>query len=324
VSGRVAGAATGAAAAVVVTSPPPADAVQPGLLPEAQALSGATLNDAMSALYAELSRQRQLGMKAGESRVVEQQNLHEKAVADQKAAIEEQRRNEADQGDGFFSCVGRLVGDVAKDVATGRLASAVDDGVRDAKNAVDSPAFWSDLEKGATAVAKVAAVVGSVALTVATAGAGSAAIVGVALLLSAGGAAVSATRCLDGVLGKGASQYVGAGMELAGAATGCTAGLASAGGAVGAAASGVAGGAQITAGAAHVRNAEFAARVQDAGASAEHARQQGERINRVVGWMLDELADGDKTQQRTMQAAQTAMQTNDQTTVSAASISLRG
>jgi len=67
-------------------------------------------------------------------------------------------------------------------------------------------------------VAVVAVVASAAVATVATGGAGAPVAVGVGLALSAGGFAVSETKCLDPVLGEGASQWVGAGMTLCGTA----------------------------------------------------------------------------------------------------------
>ena len=65
-------------------------------------------------------------------------------------------------------------------------------------------------------IAKIAAIVAAAVATVCTWGAASPVLVGVALALSAGGMVVSETKCLDGVLGKNWSAYIGAGMAIGG------------------------------------------------------------------------------------------------------------
>ena len=66
-------------------------------------------------------------------------------------------------------------------------------------------------------LATVGMVVVAAAATVMTLGAAAPAVVGVGLALSAAGFAVGKTKCLDGILGEGVSQWVGMGMGLCGA-----------------------------------------------------------------------------------------------------------
>jgi hypothetical protein len=84
------------------------------------------------------------------------------------------------------------------------------------------------------------------------------------------------------------------------------------------------GGADVVAGGAHIRNGDFAAKAQDAAADAEGAKQRSERLDQLTTWIIDELKDSDKSHERAMQSVQGAMQTNDQTAVIAASVSVKG
>lgn len=325
-SGAVTG--VGATTPVVQTGASADGAGASALLPEGAPLSGPVLNDAMTALYVMMSQQRQLGMQAGKNRVDENQKLRDGALADERAALQRQQANEADSGRGFFGSIGHLLRDVADDAVHLRADRAVTDAVHDTEDAWDSPAFWNDLEMGALATAKVAAIVGSVAVTAATLGAGAPGIALAALALSVGGEVVSETR----VFGDGASKWVGLGMEVAGAALSFGGTLATSGASattralstVGAVATTTSGAADVVAGGAHVRNGDFAASAQEASADAEAARQRSERMDELTKWVVDQLKDDDKSHERALQTLQGAMQTNNQTAVIAASVSLKG
>jgi hypothetical protein len=309
--------AVGSAPPVVPTGAGAAGVAGAGaLLPEGAPLSGVVLNDAMSALYVMLSQQRQLGMEAGKNRVDDNQKLRDQALADERAALQRQKANEADSGRGFFGSIGHLLGDVVDDAVHLRVERTVTDAIHDTEDAWNSPAFWNDLEKGALAVAKVAAVVASVAVTAATLGAGAPVIAVVALALSLGGEVVSDTR----VFGDGASKWVGMCMEGAGAALSLGGTLAVSGASVAARTLATV----VVAGGAHIRNGDFAANAQQASADAEAARQRGERMEELTKWIVDELKDDDKSHERALQTLQGAMQTNDQTAVLAASVPLKG
>jgi len=162
---------TSPACAVALTGPRGPASQTAALLPEpGSPLSGASLNDAMGALYLALSKQRQLSLRSDEATVQADQSLRDKDLTDEMAALARQMANEADSGRGFFDSIGHLFDDMARDFAGGRLGNLFDDIGADAEQAWNSPAFWNDLEKGAMAVAKVALVVASVAATLATAG----------------------------------------------------------------------------------------------------------------------------------------------------------
>jgi hypothetical protein len=270
-----------------------------------------------------LSEQRAGQMKDGEARIEEAKELRDKALADLKAAIEREREAQSDQGDGFFASVWHAVKDVAIDTAECRQDSMWEDLAADGKTAWDSPKFWSDLETGA----KYVAIAGAAAATLLTAGAAGPAMLIVALALSGAGFAVQQTKCLDGAFGNGASQWIGGGLEFAGAATGgvgaLAAGSSAAAGAAGTA-NVIAGGATVVEGGAHARNGEFAGRALDARADATDARHRMDRMQRLVTWLLDGIKEMDKSHKHALETLQGAMKINDQTLVTSTSINTRG
>jgi hypothetical protein len=183
--------------------------------------------------------------------------------------------------------------------------------------------FWSDLEKIAMDVGKVAAVVGSVAVTVATAGAGAPLIVAAALALSIGGMVVSETHCFGD-----ASTWVGLGMELAGAGLGFGGAMAVTGASsgmklllvAGRVSECVAGAADMAGGTAHVVNGIAQANVQIDIADATAASQQAGRYGSLTSDVIDDITAADKSQEGAQQALRGAIETSDQTAVAVTSI----
>ncbi len=148
-------------------APPP---TQGSRLPEPEPLSANGLNDMMSMLYVAIARLRDSDILGGRLRAEENATLREKALADEKAALERERANQSNSGDDFFSSVGKLVGDIVDDIVHLRLADAANDAGSDVSAAWNSPKFWSDLESGfkdvallSDAVAEAAAQVGGTA-----------------------------------------------------------------------------------------------------------------------------------------------------------------
>jgi hypothetical protein len=182
-------------------------------------------------------------------------------------------------------------------------------------------------------VAKVALAVGAVAATVATGGAGSPLLVCAALALSAGGMVVSETKAFGN-----ASDAVAAGMEIASGVLTLGAGFATTATAVAPAASSgaklagtvsttanaVGGGAEVVGGAIHVEVGECAADAQYAAADAQQALHQMDRMDRLVRSVIDNATDDDKSRERTLGSIQGAIQTNNETAVIAASVSVKG
>ncbi len=304
----------------------------PSLLPDSEPLSSARLNDAMSMLYELLSKERQLDVRSGEDRIAMDQDLRAKAMSDRLAALQRQTANEAGSGSGFFSSVGHFFEDVAGDFGRGRLDLAIQDAAKDAEAAWNSPAFWRDLEQGAMVVAKTALAVGSVAVTVATAGAAAPLLVATAIALSAGGLAISQTDCLDGALGNGASKWVGAGLEVTGAALnlGASASVVGTWGGsqavsmVGAAANAAGGGMEVVAGVAQVRNGSFSAAAERGAADATQAGQRDGRLDRLVASLIESLQQSDKSHERLQASLALVMATDDQTAVTATTVTWKG
>lgn len=299
------------------------------LVPEADSPSAAGITDALGLLYVAMAEQGQNSLQTGQAEVKSGETAEKKALTDQQAALQRQENDQANHGRGFFSSIGHLLGDVTKDTCEGRLGKAFEDGAKDVKDAVNSPAFWHDLEKGALAVAKVAAVVGSAALTVSTVGAGGIAVAGAALALSAGGDVVSETK----VFGDKASAWVGLGMNVAGVVGGGIGALAPAAtnaalkGLVtaGEIANGVAGASTVVGGGAHIQNAGFEANAEGAGADAKQALSHDQEDQQQVGWVTDDLKTSSRSNQDALQTIQSAIQTRDQAaTIAAASISVKG
>jgi hypothetical protein len=316
------------AAPAAAVAPAGAPAGNVTLVPEGAPLTSGGIDDALGVLYMAMAQQRDITVADGQARVKSAEREQQKELADQQAALARAQANEASQGRGFFSSIGHLFSDVARDAAHGDLSKAANDIASDVHEALNSPAFWSDLEKGALFVAKVAAVVGSAVITAASFGAGAGTIALAALALSVSGEVVSDTRCFGS-----ASQYIGLGLELAGAAGGFVAGATATVMTVaarttldiGVGISAVGGGAEVVAGGAHVVNAGFAANVENATADAQEAVNRGAELERTIDWVIDDVKASDKMYQEQAQTLEGAIQAHDHSTAAAAaSISVKG
>ncbi len=317
--------APSAAPAGPLLGPPPTGG-PPDLMADAEPLTGSGIDDALGMLYAAMARERQTQASVGKAQVTNDGDEEQRALRKQEDAEDAERANDPSHGLGFFASIGHLFGDVTNDLEHLRLADAVNDTTKDVSDALHSPAFWNDLEQGALWVAKVAAVVGSVAATVATGGAAAATLAGAAVLLSVGGEVVTRTRMFGD-----ASTAVGLGMDLAGCLGGGAACLLPSAASsatnlarVGVAATGFSGAATATAGAAHVENAGFASAAQSAAADATAATQENEQLQETVGWVVDEMKAQDKSKQASMQAVQDAIEANDRATAAAVPLRMKG
>ena len=324
----------GAATPPTPTSPG-AVAAPASLLPETSTLSGPQLSDAMSLLYVALSKQRDAGAKSAADRVQSGEKQEEAALDDEKAALQREQSYQPSQGTGFFASIGHFLGDLVNDATHLELVKAVKDAQANVK-AMDNPAFWNDLERGSLIVAKLAAVVGSTAATVATFGAAGVTVACVALLLSASGEVVTDTKCF----GDKASSWVGLGLGMAGAVVGGVGAATSVGekvaedvgqkavlkavGGVGIAATAVSGAAQGVGAVAHVKNAEYAADAEHAAADAQDALDHDLRMQQLVQWMIDDLKTSDKSQQHAQQTLQGVTQTIGKTAVVATAVLVKG
>jgi hypothetical protein len=310
------------ATAVTVRATPTSDA--PPAAPTGSLMPSPTadnIDDAMTTVLVLLTKQQSTDLQNGESGVRVQKGERDRANAQQVAARKAEDANSSVHGTGFFGSIGKLVKDVGHDALHGRFDEAVGDGFRDVKAAVNSPHFWSDLEHGAKMVATVAAAVGGLAATVATAGAAGPIVVGAALALSAGGFAVSETHCL----GK-ASAYVGLGMELGaaalslGSATATSSALAAkVASKIGLVASGVSAESTIVEGGAHLENTKYAARATEAQADVVAASNDVAKTARVTDWLLDNLSAAAKAERDTTSTLQGIVQQHDAGNVTLAS-----
>jgi hypothetical protein len=221
-------------------------------------------NDA-SVVYASLSTLRQADLTMGRDRIEEDQAVSKEESAQEQEAIKKEAANQADSGDGFFSCVGHFVGDVVSDIVQGHFGDAVDDAGRDLGEAWNSPSFWHDLETGLEGIAIVAA-------AVTTAGIGGVVV---------GGAVIAAAGCVGAVAG------VGAGLSKA-------------------------------------RVLHFAAAAEDATADATDAQNHVDQLQQVTSNALADLKQESQSHERAIQSLAQTVETHDQTTVTAASMTVRG
>jgi hypothetical protein len=291
------------------------------LVPAAAPLTLGGIDDALALLYVAMSKLRENGTAAGKDRVQSTEDAKQEQLKKEEAARHRQEAN--DSGPGFFQSIGKLVGDVAGDLASGHIDHVVDDGTKDVSTAINSPGFWHDLEQGALWVAKVAAVVGSTALTVATCGAAGATLALAGVALAAGGEIVSRTRMFGD-----ASTAVALGLDIGGAVAGLGGTIATATGSVattadkglvtfGRAAESAGGAAMIVQGGAHIRTTNFEADAQQAAADATEAARAEARMQTLVQRVIDEMKSDDKERQKGLQTVQGAIEANDKATAAA-------
>jgi hypothetical protein len=263
-------------AAVSPVAPDPATATTAAsLLPDAQPLSSATLNDAMSGLYVVLSQSRQNALRSADQRVEENQTLRDKALADAKAAIE--RQMEAQKSGGFW-------------------------------HDLENGAMW--VAKVALAVVAVAATVvtagaaSPVLIAVALAFTAGGMVVSETKCFGD-----KASQWIGlGMEVVGAVLSCGAGLTTAGATAGSQ--LVATTGNV---ATVVGTGATVLGGAAHIEGGAATADAEGAAADIEQSTQQVDRLNRLVAWAIDSAKEDDKSKGRSQELLRGAMATNDET-----------
>jgi hypothetical protein len=214
-------------------------------------------------VYEAISQLRQADLKDGHGQVEQNKAQRERAIEQEKEALDREAANQADSGAGFFDCMGRVLGEGTNLLV---LEARPDDVVDAAKKAWTSPKFWHELHKGLDDVAIVSDAVASAAQEIGG-------DVGAAVAVVATGVSSAATA--------------------GGALAGC-------------------------------REEYFAAAATDAHADATAAQHRITRLQQLVEWMLDDVKEQDKSHQRALGSIQGAMQTNEQTTAIAASITVRG
>ena len=363
----------GAMTAVSAPPPVPAAGLPPGgplthvPIPQSSLLvepSGNLANDAMAAIFLLMTKQGENDLRAGKSEVTGKEQLRQKKLADENAAIEREKQA-GSEDHGFFSCMEDIVVDFTKAWVD---PAAIGDLGKDCEQAWNSPQFWRDLASGAGSVmkavstvvsvavasvvagplgaayviehpdsvfAKACGIAGEAALAAATGGAAGAIVVGVAIALSVAGKVVLETHCLGQY-----STAVGAGLEVGAAVTALAFG--GAGGAasdanaaeeatkeavqtVAVGSKVVQGAATMVEGVASARVAKFDGDAQGARADATAARNMMKTILRDAQFLVDDIKDSQKSHERAKQSLQGAMQTNNQTQLIPASMTaMRG
>jgi hypothetical protein len=325
-------------------------------LPSPRDATASGLNDAMSMLYALVAKDGQTQVESRKHEIDQHRHEREKALPDEKAAFDRQRKAEGEESTGFFGSIVKIVKDVVDDATHLRVADAVSDVKDDCEAAWNSPRFWHDLESGArsllkgidtvialaTAVAldryddalviiehpdsdtaRHYALAGKIALavaaTVATAGAATSVVALAAAAMSAGGEVVADTRFFGS-----ASAYVALGLEVGGGVVALATGNASEAQktleALRGAEKMVEGSAMVVEGMAHARSADFDGDAESALADAKAAAHRAERIDRLVKQILTETKDVAKSHERALDAIRGAIETNNQTLLVAAGV----
>jgi hypothetical protein len=273
-------------------------AASTSLLPEPGARGLDGTQDALAMLYSLLAKQGQLSLTIGESSVTSTQKEQDAQLDQEKQAQLAQQQAEASAG-----------------------------------------GFWHDLLSVAETVAKVAAVVVAVAAAaVATFFTGGAAAVGIvtiaAVVLSAGGALVSATQCFGKL-----SDYFGLGMEAVGAvltlgmSTGVIASSAAADATqasastlatvtktVGTVAQVTAGVSTVTEGVSSIEVAKFQSDSEDDQADVQQALDMINQQSRTVDLVIAGLKSTQESNQKALELVAGAAQTYGQTLTTLASM----
>lgn len=114
------------------------------LLPDAGSLSIDGINDAMSMIYALMSKQSRNDVDSGTASLKGRQGLRKTHEAEAKAARERQQKADGDGSRGFFSSIGHLLGDIVHNVTTLHVQDLLTDAKDDVVDAANSPKFWKD------------------------------------------------------------------------------------------------------------------------------------------------------------------------------------
>ncbi len=283
--------------------------------------------DAATVLYALMNQRRVSSMQTGQSDVATRHAEQERHIAEERAALEREREAEGDGSRGLFASIEHIATTVVDDAEDLRVMDVFTDTKQNLVDTWNSPNFWKDVEKGAKVVAEIAAVVAASATTVVTFGAGAPvlALVCVGVAMSAASMADSEFHVLEkcGVDAKTAG-WVDFGLAVGGAACNL------AGGAAAGANAGTSGGftlakqvaitatvtqagATMMEGGAHVKTGSFEADAMDAQADATEARHASERSQRVEAFLIEALAESQKSQGRALASLRGSIATGSQT-----------
>ena len=293
----------------------PAVRLDVALLPPPAEITRPQLEDAMAMIYLLLNARAATDMSNAQDQIAARQSATDLSFKEQLDALRRAAEAQGEGSKGFFDSLVDMVEDLVTNLATLDFVGAITDPLSDMEDMWNSPKFWKDLEAGAGFIAKVALIAGGIAAIAATAGSAGPLVAGVALALSAGGTAIQETDCLDDAFGQGASNWIGLGMQ----ATGGIICFAGAGSAAGSAMNTVATATQVGGGAAtavtsgaHARVAQFNGDVADAEADALAAQRRGERMTRLVEWLIDGIRETQKSHERAKATLGEAIETHDQ------------
>lgn len=294
------------------------------LLPPPGTLDRAQIQDAMSMLFLIMNAKASTDLASSEGQIAAQKKVKEEALREQLEAL--RRASEAvEGGKGFFESIGDMISHSLEDLATFDIEGTLVDPWKDMEEMWNSPKFWSDVAAGAAVVAEAAVVIAAVAAVIASGGAAGPVVALIAVAVSAGGMAIEKTDCLDGVLGEGASDGIGIGMEIAGSVTGGGA-MAFAGSAAQAAtwattvekvANTSACAATVAKGASIERTAKFQGDAEHLQGDALSAQHKADRITRLVEQLLASIKEVESSHQRAKETLTEAIQGHDQTQLAA-------
>lgn len=300
------------------------------LLPESPgAPQAADLDCAMGQLYELMAAQRSVHDAAATHSIDCREKEAKAALQREFDALQRAEAHEPESGRGFFSCIGKIVGDVADDLVHLRVSGAVEHLKANAEEAWNSPRFWAELERGAIVVAKVAAIVGSAVGTIATLGAAGPLLVAVVIGVALSGAAMvqDETHVLQKLgVSDDVAKWASIGCSIAGSVivggAGASAMLANAaskaatiGHAIQVTSSLVGASAQTVAAGAHVRSGDHAALAEEAQADRVEQQHVRSRLERMIRELVDCVKETDKSSQRSIEALQGAMHIHNQTLV---------
>ncbi len=166
------------------------------------------------------------------------------------------------------------------------------------------------------AIATVGMVAAAAAATVATCGTAAPAVVGIGVALSTSGFVVGETKCLDPLLGEGASMWVGMGMGLCGTAVSMIGpGAAGAAATLDKVANGIQYGSDIARGCQQIEDAVHTYRADEHTRAAKGQEQQIRHLEAAVEEVIERLKEAKDTSRRGSEAVSTIVEAQGQTLI---------
>lgn len=144
-------------------APPPSGSNHDLLATPSQDPSAVSV-DSLTALFGLMAEQRDQGLVTEKTQIQGDRHLRDAELRKRFEAMEKEAK--ARSGRGFFGSLGKIAGDIVKNVGKGRIDRVFTETAKNLEDTVNSPKFWSDLAKGAATVAKVAAAAVAVATLV--------------------------------------------------------------------------------------------------------------------------------------------------------------